>query len=137
MAVASAVLSTPVDANSINFQDGFNATIVSAAAITVTDSTAVFQLPFMNANGKVKLVVEISALSGGTSPTLTVTYQETVDGTNFNAAALTSGSLNATGNTWSAVASGPVFNQGKLVFTVGGTGSPTFTVSVSMVAWNK
>lgn len=120
------------------FPDGYIQTLVSGAAVTVTDTTPLFTLPYMTASGKVKLVVNLSALAGGTSPTLTVNYQESADATTYNpTAALTSGALSATGVVWSAVASGPVCSQGRLQFAVGGTGSPTFTVSVYLVAWNR
>lgn len=121
------------------FPDGYLETLVSAQPITVTDTTAFFALPYLTASGKVKLVVNISALSGGSSPTLTVNFYESVDGgaTYNSAAALTSGSLNAVGVTFSSAASGPVYPQGRLGFTIGGTGTPTFTTSVYLAAWNR
>jgi len=139
MAVTLASSTAPVDGNVGAYLDGWVQTLVSAQPITVTDTTAYFTLPYMAVGGKVKLVVNISALTGGSSPTLTVAYAESIDGgaTYNGTAALTTTALNATGITYTAVASGPVFNGGRLSFTVGGTGTPTFTTSVYMVAWNR
>lgn len=139
MAVTLASATAPVDANLGSYLDGWVQTLVNAQPITVTDTTAFFTLPYMTVGGKVKLVVNISALSGGSSPTLTVGYFESVDGgASYNGtAALTTTALNATGVTYTAAASGPVLNTGRLSFTIGGTGSPTFTTSVYLIAWNR
>ena len=139
MTVALASATAPTDPNIGSYFDGFVQTLVSAAAITVTDNTPYFTLPYMTVGGKVKLVVNISALSGGSSPTLTVAFAESIDGgTSYNGtAALTTTALNAIGVTYTAVASGPVYGGGRLSFTIGGTGSPTFTTSVFLVAWNR
>lgn len=121
------------------YPDGFLLTLLSAAAITATDNTNYFQLPYMTATGKVKLVVNISALAGGSSPTLTLGFYESVDaGASYNpTAALTTSALNATGVVYTAVASGPIYPAGRLAWTVGGTGTPTFTVSAYLVGWNR
>jgi hypothetical protein len=127
-----------VDANFTIAEVGYLATLVSGQTLTVTDSTPLFQLPYLTATGKVKLITEVASITGGTSPGVTVSYYESVDGgTTYNGtAALTSGALTATGATYSSVASGPVFNAGKLTFTV--TGSPTgIVLSVYLAAWNK
>lgn len=139
MTVALASATAPTDANLGSYLDGWVQTLVAAQPITVTDNTPYFSLPYMAVGGKVKLVVNISALTGGSSPTLTVALAESIDGgTSYNGtAALTTSALNATGVTYTSAASGPVFAGGRLSFTIGGTGTPTFTTSVFLVAWNR
>lgn len=137
MAVPLTLANTPDTANIGAFSDGYVQTLISAATTTATDTTAVLTLPYLSVNAKAKLVVVVTALSG-TSPTIQADYFESADGTNFNGtAAVTSGSISATGTTWGAVNSGPVFNQGRIKITIGGTGSPSATYSVYLVAWNR
>jgi hypothetical protein len=136
MTVANALSTGAIDVNPETYPDGFASTLVAAQVVTATDTTADLVLPYMSPVGKQKIVVVVSAASG-TSPTLTVDYLETLDGVNYNGtAALTSGSITTTGVTWSAVASGPVWQHGRLRFTVGGT-TPSFTVSVYVVSFNR
>lgn len=140
MTVALAPVNAPTDANIGAFQDGYTQTLVSAQTVTATDTTANFTLPYIGAAAKAKMVVVITGAPAGTSPTLQVDFFESVDGgTTFNGtAALTSGAgLNAAGATWSAAATAPMYNQGHLKFTVGGTGGPSFVVSVYIVVWNR
>lgn len=138
MAVTLTNTSTPTDpGGQAAYPDGFTQLLVSGVTVTATDTTASFTLPYIAAGAKAKLVTVITAVSG-TSPTLQVDYFESTDGTNYNGtAALTSGAgLNAVGATWSSANSGAVFNQGHLKFTVGGT-TPSFTLSVYLVVWNR
>jgi hypothetical protein len=140
MTVALTLSNLPLDIGGQNaYPDGYVQTLLSAAAVTVTDTTGYFSLPYMIAAAKVKLIVNISALSGGSSPTLTVGYFESVDGgTSYNpTAAVTTTALAATGVVYTAAATGPLFPGGRLGLTIGGTGTPTFTVSAYLAVWNR
>lgn len=126
----------PVDAQYLAFETGFLLPLVSAQTITATGTTAAFALPYIAVAGKARLVVNISAISG-TSAGLATNLFETVDGTNYNSTAvLTIASQTATGTYWSSAASGPIYNQAQLSFTVVGT-TPSITFSAWLVAWNR
>jgi hypothetical protein len=139
MTVALTLANNSIDANIGAFQDAYVQTLLSGASVTATDNTPYFTLPYMTVASKVKLIVNITALTGGTSPTLTVGLFESVDGgTSYNpTAALTTTALAATGVVYTAVAAGVVYPAGRLGLTVGGTGSPTFTVSAFLAVWNR
>lgn len=129
--------SAPVDQLYPAFETGFVYTLLTGQTLTATANSGILTLPYMCVGGKVRLVVDITAITG-TSPTLTVAYNESIDGVTLNpTAALTTAALNATGVTWVAAATEPVYNQGEFSFTVGGTGSPSVTFSVWLAAWNR
>src|SRR5437899_6348777 len=97
--------------NAGGFPDYYVSTLVPAGtSLTATDSTAVFTLPYITVTAKYRLVVNLATLTGGSSPTLTVTLSEDVASvaTASNTAVATSGALSATGVTWVAAASGPI-----------------------------
>lgn len=136
MTLSIANINSPVDQLYPAFETGFVTSIVQAQTITATANSGILQLPYMCVGGKVRLVVNVTAISG-TTPTLTVAYQESVDGVTLNpTAAFTSAALSATGVTWVAAATGPVFNTGEFTFTVGGT-TPSVTFSAWLVGWNR
>lgn len=134
---ATPPIPSSADGQYVSNEIGYSILLVSAQTLTTatTITTPTFTIPYMTATGKVKMVLEVSAISGA-SAGIAVSYFETVDGTNFNStAALAIASQTATGAYWSAVATGPVFNQGQLSFTTAGT--PNVTFSVYLVVWNK
>jgi hypothetical protein len=128
----------PVDSQYPAFQTGYIIPLISAATITASNTTNAFTLPYISVNAKSKLIVNVTAVSGTSTPGVTVNYFESPDGgTSYNAtAALTSGALTATGEVWSSAAAGPIFNVGQLGFTVTGT-TPSITFSVWLAVWNR
>lgn len=129
--------SVPVDTLYPAFETGFLTTLVSGITLTATASTSIFQLPYICVGAKARLIVNVSAITGGTSPSVTVAYNESIDGVTINpTAALTTAALSATGEVWVAAASGPIFNQGQLTFTI--AGAPTgITLSAWLAVWNR
>lgn len=128
----------PVDAQYLAFETGFLLPIVIGASVTASGNTAVFSLPYITVGGKAKLILNISGLTGGSSPGLAVSFNESVDnGTSYNSsAALSIASQTANGTYYSAVATGPIFNAGQLQFTVVG-GPSALVASVWLAAWNR
>lgn len=136
MAVTLLNSPTHVDGLYTAYETGFGLQLVSAYTITATDSTGIFSFPYVSLTGKARLIVDITAVSGA-SASLTVAYQESVDGVSLNPTpALTTSALTATGVTWVASASGPIFNTGQLTCTVAGT-TPSVTFSAWLAVWNK
>ena len=133
----SPLVTTSVDNGYFNYETGYVTQLVAAQSVIASANTAVFSVPFITVIGKARLILNISGLTGGTSPTLAVTYNESVDGTTFNGTAVISiAAQNANGTYFSSAVAGPIFNSGQLQFTV--TGAPTALVaSVWLAAWNK
>lgn len=126
-----------VDGQYLANETGYLLPLVSAQTVIASANTAVFSVPYIAVGGKARLILNISGLTGGTSPSLAVTYNESVDGTTFNSTAVLSiAAQTANGTYWSTAASGPVFNSGELQFTV--TGAPTALVASAWLAvWNR
>lgn len=75
--------------------------------------------------------VNVSAVSG-TTPTMTVKLQDSVDGTNwFDVTGGATASITATGPQLVRIASTPIAPFVRLVWTLGGT-TPSFTFSTSV-----
>jgi len=136
--MAVPLLNSPshVDGLYTAYGTGFGLQLVNAYTITATDNTGIFSFPYVSALGKIRLIVSVTAISGA-SASLTVAYQESVDGVTLNPTpALTTSALTATGETWVAAATGPIYNTGELVCTVAGT-TPSVTFSAWLAVWNK
>lgn len=135
---ASPLVTTSVDNGYFNYETGYLTQLVAAQSVITTGTTAVFSVPYIAVGGKARLILNISGLTGGTSPSLAVTYNESADGgTTYNStAAISIAAQTANGTYYSTAATGPVFNTGQLQFTV--TGAPSALVaSVYLAVWNR
>ena len=107
-------------------------TLQASAAKTATANGAVFYGP----GGVKQWLVQVACTAvSGTNPTLDVKLQHTIDGgTNWND--ITGGAftqLTATGVQLLNI-TGPWSDACRIVYTIGGTATPTFTFSVKSFA---
>jgi hypothetical protein len=108
----------------------FQKEVVASAARTTSGSTGTINI----GHPATGMVVEIDVTAvAGTSPTLTVSLEDTFDGANWNKVVdLNSAAITATGRTVKRldVTGLPFTNTTRLSWTLGGT-APSFTFSVN------
>jgi hypothetical protein len=127
----------PVDQLYPAFESGYMLPIVSAQTLTATAQSAFVNLPYIGVGAKARLIVNLTAISGSGTPSLTVAYNESPDGVSLNpSAVLTTAALTAVGEVWAAAVAGPIFNQGQFSFTVAGT-TPSVTFSAWLAVWMR
>lgn len=108
-------------------------TLLASAARTATGTS-----DFVNLDGPTSgMVIQIDVTAvAGTSPTLTIDLQDTVDGAGYNkVVTLTPSNITATGRVVYRLdcRANPITNRVRLAWTIGGT-SPSFTFDVKAIS---
>lgn len=107
-------------------------TLAASAAKTTTGQTAT--LSGWGATDRVLLQVNVTAVSG-TTPSMTLTIEDSLDGTNWRPAVVSSAAITATGTYFMNIATGTNFaDRIRLKWTITGT-TPSFTFSVLAASW--
>lgn len=107
-------------------------TPVASAARTATGQSPT--LSGYGAADRLLLQINVTAVSG-TTPTLTLTLEDTLDNVNWRPAVVSSASITATGTYWVPLQAGVNFaDRIRFKWTIGGT-TPSFTFSVICASW--
>jgi hypothetical protein len=106
-------------------------TVVPSAARGTTGQTGT--LGGWGATDRLLLQINVTAMSG-TTPTLLLTLEDTLDGANWRPALATSASINATGSYWVTVTGINFADRIRFKWTIGGS-TPSFTFAVVCASW--
>lgn len=109
--------------------------ILASAARTTSSQTAA--LPGFGAADKLLLQLVITAVSG-TTPTLDVVIEDTLDGTNWRNVATfpqKNSTTFAATNVQQVLPAAVFADRLRVRWTIGGTATPTFTFSVVCASW--
>lgn len=103
--------------------------VVASAARTATGNSGV--LSFQGGNKtELRAQLDVTVQTGGTAPTLDVVVQDTLDGTNWNTIMTFTQATGVTREIKTLTT--PFSDRLRVLWTLGGTGGPSFTFSVAM-----